>query len=151
MFTFVALSYCLIPVSICVAVTRYRLYEIDRIISRTASYTLVTGLLLAVYFVIVTSVTRLLPQSSNGFAVAAATLTAAAAFRPLLVRVQKAVDRRFDRERYDGLRAAEAFSATLRDETDPAAVAAEMAAVAQRTLQPGRLLLWIPGDVADER
>ena len=144
-----ALSF--VPIACGIAILRYRLYEIDRIISRTASYALVTGLLLAVYFVIVTSVTTLLPQSSNGFAVATATLAAAAAFRPLLSRVQRAVDRRFDRERYDGLRAAEAFSARLRDETDPAAVSAELAAVVQRTLQPGRLLLWIPGDVADER
>ncbi len=146
---FAALS-C-VPVSCGVAILRYRLYEIDRIISRTASYAVVTGLLLAVYFVIVTSVTTLLPKASNGFVVAAATLAAAAAFRPLLSRVQKSVDRRFDRERYDGLQAAEAFSARLRDETDPAAVAAEMTTVVQRTLQPGRLLLWIPGDVADER
>ncbi|HYO18078.1 MAG TPA: hypothetical protein VES02_05355 [Dermatophilaceae bacterium] len=151
LFTFVALSYSLIPVSIGVAVLKYRLYEIDRIVSRTASYALVTGLLLGAYFVIVTSLTTLLPKSSNGFAVAAATLAAAAAFRPVLSRVQKAVDRRFDRERYDGLQAAEAFSARLRDETDPDAVSAEMTAVVQRTLQPGRLLLWIPGDVADER
>ena len=144
-FTFVALSYCLIPVSIGVAVTRYRLYEIDRIISRTASYTLVTGLLLAVYFVIVTSVTTLLPQSSNGFAVAAATLTAAAAFRPLLVRVQKAVDRRFDRARYDGQRTVDAFAGRLRDEVDADQVSADLLTVIRDTIQPTGVALWLRG------
>jgi hypothetical protein len=146
-----AVTFAAIPLAALMAITRSRLYEIDRILSRTASYAVVTGVLVGVYAVVVTSVTRLLPQTSSAFAVAAATLAAAAAFRPLLARVQQLVDRRFDRERFDGMRAAAAFSDGLRDETDPAVVATEMTAVVQRTLQPERLILWVPGGVTDER
>ena len=146
-----ALGFAAVPLAAFMAITRSRLYEIDRIFSRTASWAVVTGVLLVVYAVVVTSVTRLLPQTSGTFAVAAATLAAAAAFRPLLARVQQLVDRRFDRERFDGLRAAAVFSDQLRDETDPAVVVSEMTAVVQRTLQPERLILWVPQGVTDER
>ncbi len=88
-----------IPVAIGIAVTRYRLYEIDRVVSRTASYIVVTGVLLGVYAVTVTAVSRLLPGTSSSFSVAAATLAAAGLFRPLLIRVQGIVDRRFNGER----------------------------------------------------
>jgi hypothetical protein len=135
----------LLPISVGVAILRYRLYDIDRIISRTASYALVTGLLLAVYFVIVTSVTTLLPQSTNAFAVAAATLTAAAAFRPLLDRVQKAVDRRFDRARYDGQRTVDVFAARLRDEVDAERVSDDLLTLVRDTVQPTGVGLWLRG------
>ncbi len=89
-----------VPLSCGAAIMRYRLYEIDQIISRTLSYSLVTGTLLALYFVVVTTVTQLLPETADSYSVAAATLAAAAVFRPLLSRVQGVVDRRFNRSSY---------------------------------------------------
>lgn len=132
-----------VPVAIGVAVTRYRLYEIDRIVSRTTSYAAVTGLLLLVYATVVTTVTRLLPGSSSAFAVAAATLAAAAMFRPLLRRVQTAVDHRFNRSGYDAHRAADAFAHRLREGVDPDDVGADLLGVLRTTVQPSHLGLWI--------
>jgi len=138
----VGLSYALIPLSIAVAVLRYRLYEIDRIISRTLAYALVTGAIVGTYVVVVTSLTRLVPASST-LAVAAATLAAAAVFRPVLRRVQAVVDRRFNRERYDAERIVDAFGARLRGETDPDAAAADLLSAVGRALQPGAVGLWV--------
>ena len=132
-----------VPVAIGVAVTRYRLYEIDRIVSRTTSYAAVTGLLLLVYAAVVTTVSRLLPGSSSSFAVAAATLAAAALVRPLLRRVQTAVDHRFNRSGYDAQQAADAFSTRLRDEVDTDEVTADLVAVLRTTVQPARVGLWL--------
>jgi hypothetical protein len=131
-----------VPVACGIAVLRYRLYEIDRIISRTASYALVTGLVLVVYVCVVWSVPQLLPQSSD-LAVAAATLTAAALFRPLLSWVQSSVDRRFNRSRYDADRAVEAFANRLRDEVDPERVSTDLLAVVDRTVAPNQTYLWL--------
>ena len=134
-----------VPLSCGVAIMRYRLYEIDRIISRTLSYGLVTGLLLAVYAVVVTSVTQLLPGTSNTLAVAAATLAAAAAFRPVFRKVQAAVDRRFNRSRYDAQRTVETFAVRLRDEVSTEQVSDDLVAALQQTLQPARYSLWLRG------
>ena len=139
----VAITLPCVPVSCGVAILRYRLYEIDRIISRTLSYALVTGLLLAVYAVIVTSVTQLLPGTSNTFAVASATLAAAAAFRPIFRRVQGAVDRRFNRGSYNAHQTVETFAARLRDEVDPDEVSADLLAVLNRTVEPRGVALWV--------
>jgi hypothetical protein len=139
----VALSYSLIPLSIGVAVLRYRLFEIDRILSRTVSYALVTAAVLGVYALVVTTVARLLPASST-LAVAVATLAAAAAFRPLLVRVRGTVDRRFDRARYDAVREADAFAARLTSTVDADAVTTDLMAVLERTLAPGAVGVWRP-------
>jgi hypothetical protein len=133
-----------VPVACGIAVLRYRLYEIDRIISRTASYVLVTGLVLGVYVCVVWSVPQLLPQSSD-LAVAAATLAAAALFRPLLSRVQSSVDRRFNRSRYDADRAVEAFANRLRDEVDPARVSTDLLQVVDQTVAPNQTYLWLGG------
>ncbi len=138
-----ALGLNAVPVAIGVAVTRYRLYEIDRIVSRTTSYAAVTGLLLLVYAAVVTTISRLLPGSSSAFAVAAATLAAAAMFRPLLRRVQTAVDHRFNRSGYDAQQAADAFANRLRDEVDPDEVTADLVAVLRTTVQPARVGLWL--------
>ncbi len=142
--TWVGLSYALIPASIGVAVLRYRLYAIDRIISRTLAYAAVTGTVLATYALVVTSVTRALPVSSS-LAVAVATLAAAAVFRPVLRRVQTVVDRRFNREHYDAERIVDAFGARLRSDVDPDAAAADLLAAVGRTLEPGAVGLWVPG------
>ena len=138
-------AYALVPLAIGFAVLRYRLYEIDRIISRTTSYALVTGLLLVVYVSVVWAVPQLLPEA-NDLAVAAATLAAAALFRPLLSRVRSVVDRRFDRSRYDAERAVEEFAVRLRDEVDTDQVYVDLHAVIRRTVAPSVLGLWLPGD-----
>ena len=141
--TWVVASYTLIPASIGVAVLRYRLYDIDRVISRTTAYALVTGIVVSCYLAVVTAISHLLPASSSSLAVAAATLTAAALFRPVLVRVQRWVDRRFDRSRYDALREAAAFTVRLRDEVDPDAVGRELLGAVHTTLAPSTSALWL--------
>ena len=135
----------LVPVSCGVAILRYRLYDIDRVISRTLSYAIVTGLALATYAVLVTSASRLLPSGTSPLVVAGATLAAAAVIRPLLGRVQRVVDRRFNRERVDGLREVESFAERLRSEVDAGLVQRDMLDVAGRTLGPRTAVLWIPG------
>ncbi|MCZ3388818.1 MAG: hypothetical protein LH645_06755 [Actinomycetia bacterium] len=139
--TLAMLSFCLLPLSICVAVLKYRLYDIERIISRTTSYGVVTGLLAATYGVVVALITQLVPDSSS-LAVAAATLAAAAAFRPLLRRVQAGVDRRFDRERYDAAQTVEQFASDLRQVVDPEVVIADLRSVVAHTLQPSIVKVW---------
>ena len=131
-----------LPASVGIAITRYRLYDIDRIISRSASYAVVTGVLVVLYAVLVTAAPRLLPVSSS-FAVAGATLAAAAAFRPLLRRVRTVVDRRFDRAHYDARLTVETFGARLRDQVDPAAVTADLLETVRQTMQPVALALVI--------
>jgi hypothetical protein len=143
-FDWVLLAVTLIPASIGVAVLRYRLYEIDRLISRTLAYAVVTATVLATYAVVVTSLTRLLPVSST-LAVAVATLAAATVFRPALRRVQSAVDRRFNRARYDARATVDAFGQRLRDAVDPEASAADLLDVVHRTLEPSGVGLWVRG------
>lgn len=135
-------SYALLPVCMGVAIMRYRLYDIDRVISRTVSYAIVTGLVLATYAVIVTSVSRVL-GSTSPIAVAGATLAAAAIVRPLLRKVQRVVDRRFDRARYDAARTVEEFGRRLRDQIDPDATKAELVVVVRRSVAPMSTTLWV--------
>jgi hypothetical protein len=130
------------PAAIAVAVLRYRLWDLDRLVSRTVSYGLVTGLLVVPYLLILPAAARL-GQGSGGLAVAAATLTAAALFAPLRRRVQQAVDRRFNRRRYDAARTVAAFAARLRDQVDLDVLAAELLAVVDQTMQPTRASLWL--------
>ena len=131
-----------LPVSMGVAILRYRLYEIDRIISRTLAYAVVTGLLVAAYAGLVLLSTRVLAVSSS-VAVAASTLAAAAAFSPLRRRVQRVVDRRFNRARYDADVTVAAFAARLKDEVDLESVRADLASVVNRTLEPAQLSIWL--------
>lgn len=131
--------------AIAVAVLRYRLYEIDRIISRSLSYAVVTGMLVAAYVGCVALCTRALPLSSS-VAVAIATLVVASAFNPLRRKVQVAVDRRFNRERYDAARTIDTFAVRLRDEVDPDAVRADLIGVATATVVPATLSLWTPAE-----
>ena len=130
------------PVAIAVAVLRYRLWDLDRLVSRTVTYALVTGLLVLPYLLILPVATRL-AGSSGSLAVAAATLAAAAGFAPLRRRVQDRVDRRFNRRRYDAARTVEAFAARLRDQVDLDALSVELLAVVDRTVQPTRASLWL--------
>jgi hypothetical protein len=132
----------LLPLATGAAILRYRLYDLDRIISRTVAYGLLTLLLGLGYAAVVLGLGRLLPEDSS-LAVAAATLTVAALFQPLRRRVQLAVDRRFNRRRYDAARTIAAFSARLRQQVDLDALTAELLAVTDQTMQPTRASLWL--------
>jgi hypothetical protein len=130
------------PVAIGVAVLRYRLYDLDRILSRTLGYGLLTVLLGLGYAGVVLGLGRLLGRSSS-LVVAAATLAAVAAFSPLHRRVQRLVDRRFNRRRYDAARTVEGFAARLRDQVDLDALRGELLGVVDQTMQPTRASLWL--------
>ena len=132
----------LVPFALGAAALRYRLYDLDRIISRTVAYGLLTVLLGLGYAVVVLGLGRLLPEGSS-LVVAAATLAVAAAFQPLRRRVQGLVDRRFNRRRYDAAGTVDAFSARLRDQLDLDALHGELLAVADQTMQPTRASLWL--------
>ncbi|MEP6697046.1 MAG: hypothetical protein ABJA34_09235 [Pseudonocardiales bacterium] len=131
-----------LPVSIAIAILRYRLYDLDRIVSRTVSYATVTGLLIAVYVGLVTAVSRLTPTSSS-LGVAGSTLAVAALFQPLRRRVQNVVNRRFNRSRYDAARTVEAFTVRLREQVDLESISADMLAVVRQTVQPATASLWL--------
>ena len=130
------------PLAVAVAVLRYRLYDLDRVISRTITWALLTVLLGLGYAAVVLGLGRLAGQDST-LVVAAATLAAVAAFAPLRRRVQDLVDRRFNRRRYDAARTVEAFSARLRDQVDLDALRGELLAVVDQTMQPTRASLWL--------
>jgi hypothetical protein len=131
-----------LPAGIAVAVLRHRLYDIDKVISRTTSYAVVTGVVVAVYVGVVALATLLL-QLPNQISVAVATLTAAAAFRPVLVRTRTVVDRRFNRSRYDAEQTVQMFAHRLRDEVNPETVSIDLLAVLDRTMQPSVSGLWL--------
>ena len=130
------------PVAIAVAVLRYRLWDLDRLVSRTVTYALVTALLVIPYLLILPATTRL-AAGSGSLAVAATTLAVAAAFQPLRRRIQQLVDRRFNRRRYDAARTVEGFAARLRDQVDLDALHGELLAVVDQTMQPTRASLWL--------
>ncbi|MDQ6875934.1 MAG: hypothetical protein M3042_12855 [Actinomycetota bacterium] len=131
-----------VPVSIGIGVLKYRLYEIDRVISRTLAYAIVTGLLVGVYVALITVSTRALSLSSP-LGVAGSTLAAAALFAPLRRRVQRAVDRRFNRSRYDTDATIAAFSARLRTAIDLEQVQREFLGVVQHAVEPSQASVWI--------
>jgi hypothetical protein len=138
-----------LPVSIGVGILRYRLYDIDRIFSRTLAYTLVTGLLVGVYAGLVLLATRVLSVHTP-VAVAAATLAAAALFTPLRRRVQQAVDRRFNRARYDADQTVTAFATRLKDAVDLDSVRDDLADAVQRALEPAHISIWVGGHPWDQ-
>jgi hypothetical protein len=131
-----------IPISIGVAILRYRLYEIDRLISRTVSYVVVVGVLAAVFAGVVTLASSVL-QTESDLAIAASTLAAAALFNPLRRRVQAGVDRRFNRSRYDAERVVDGFSSGLRDEVDPERVVDGWISVVNETMRPTSSGVWV--------
>jgi hypothetical protein len=131
-----------LPVGIGVGILKYRLYDIDRIISRTLAYAIVTGLLVGVYAGLVLLVTHVLTVKTP-VAVAAATLAAAALFNPLRRRVQRMVDRRFNRSRYDADLTVAAFASRLKDAVDLDAMQADLATVVQKALEPAHLSVWM--------
>jgi hypothetical protein len=136
-----------LPLGIGIAVLKYRLYAIDRIISRTVSYTPVTGLVVGVYLGCIALLTRVLPVRGS-VGVAVAVLAAAAVFSPLRRRVQTAVDRRFDRARYDAERVVAQFAVQLRDQVDLDVLGADLLGVVHQVLAPAQLGLWLRDTVS---
>jgi hypothetical protein len=134
-----------LPIAIGIAVTRYRLYEIDRLISRTIGWALVTSVLVAVFTGGLLALQAILAGFTQGqtLAVAASTLVAFALFQPVRRRVQHAVDRRFDRARYDGERTAAAFAERMRDQVDLVDLEADIASTVGVALRPSSTGLWI--------
>jgi hypothetical protein len=133
-----------IPAAMTLAILRHHLYDIDRIISRTLQYAIVTGLLVGVYAGLVLLATQALPVSlSTPVAVAVATLAAAALFSPLRRRVQRIVDRRFNRARYDAESTVAAFAARRKDTVDLDSVRDDLAGVVHQALEPAHVSVWI--------
>jgi hypothetical protein len=137
-----SLGVALLPLATGAAILRYRLYDIDRIISRTLAYGLLTVLLGGGYAAVVLGLGQLLGRDSS-LVVAGATLAVAAVFQPARRRVQALVDRRFNRRRYDAARTIAAFSARLREQVDLDTLSAEVLAVVEQTMQPTKAWLWL--------
>jgi hypothetical protein len=137
----------LLPIAATIAILRYRLYEIDRIVSRTIGWAIVTGSLVAVFAIAVVGLEAAFSGVTRDqtIAVAASTLLAFALFQPLRRRVQRAVDRRFDRSRYDGQLTADAFSERLRGEVAIDSVAADLSATVEGAVRPAAQGLWLRG------
>jgi hypothetical protein len=135
-------GFAAVPLSIGVAVLKYGLFDIDRIISRTLAYAIVTGLLVGVYAGLVLLATRVL-SFHTPVAVAASTLAAAALFDPLRRRVQRAVDRRFNRARYDADQTVAAFAERLKDAVDLDSVRDDLAGTVSRALEPAHVTVWV--------
>jgi hypothetical protein len=138
-------AFCLPPVAIGIAILRYRLYEIDRLISRSISYGVVTLVLASVFVVVVLAAQAVLGPltGSSTIAVAGSTLLVAALFQPIRRRVQRLVDRRFNRTRYDAERTVAAFAARLRDEVDLEQLRAEILATVNAAVEPVSVALWL--------
>lgn len=134
-----------VPVAIGIAILRYRLYEIDRIISRTIGWAVVTGLLVVVFAVVVLSLQSVLAGITQGqtLAVAASTLLAFALFQPLRRRVQSAVDRRFDRARFDAQRTVDAFAEEVRNDVDLGTIRSALLATADDAIRPTSVAVWL--------
>jgi hypothetical protein len=143
----VGVCLAVLPLAIGAAILRYRLYDLDRIISRTLAYGLLTLLLGGGYAAVVLGFGQLLGKDSS-LVVAGATLAAAALFQPARRRIQALVDRRFNRRRHDAAQTMEAFSTRLRDEIDLDALRAELLAVVDQTMQPTQASLWLRAPAA---
>jgi hypothetical protein len=140
-----SLGFIALPASIGVGILRYRLYEIDRLISRTLAYAIVTGLVIGVYAALVTMAHAVVSYKSP-LVVAVATLAAVAVFNPLRRRVQRIVDRRFNRTGYDAEGTIAAFAARMQDAADLEEVRSDLAAVAYRALEPAHISVWVRDD-----
>ena len=136
--------FSLVPIAVGMSILRYRLYDIDRIISRTVAYGLLTALLAGVFFLVVLLLQSVVPVPDDSpLIVAASTLGAVAAFGPLRARVQRIVDRRFNRVRYDAARTVDAFAHRLRDTVDIDSVTAGLLATVDTTMKPEQASVWL--------
>jgi hypothetical protein len=143
-----------IPISIGIAILRYRLYEIDTLINRSLVYGSLTATLVALYFggiVVLQRLFVLLTGQQSTLAVVASTLLIAALFTPLRQRIQSFIDRRFYRSKYDAAKTLEVFSAQLRDETDLDALSEDLVGVVRETMQPAFVSLWLRPDLPSRR
>ena len=143
-----------IPISMGIAVMRYRLYDIDTLINRTLVYGALTATLVALYFggiIVLQRLFVLLTGEKSTVAVVASTLLIAALFTPLRLRIQSFIDRRFYRNKYDARKTLEAFSAQLRNETDLEALRDDLVGVVRETMQPAHVSLWLRTDTASQR
>jgi hypothetical protein len=143
----------LVPAAAAVAILRYRLYDLDRLVSRTIAYATVTGVLVVVFAGTVLAFQAALAPvtGKNGVAVAASTLLVAGLFQPLRRKVQRRVDRRFNRGRYDAERTVDSFADRLRDGVDLGDLSADIAATVVRTVQPASVWLWLAADARGAR
>jgi hypothetical protein len=147
------LSFAGVPVAIGFALLRYRLYDIDLLINRTLVYGALTATLVAVYvgsIVVLQGLVRALIGQESQLAIVASTLAVAALFNPLRHRIQAFIDRRFYRRKYDARKTLEAFSSTLRDETDLEALSDNLVGVVRETIQPTHASLWLRPDSDSE-
>jgi hypothetical protein len=143
-----------IPISIGIAILRYRLYEIDTLINRTLVYASLTVTLIAIYFsgiVVLQRVFVVLTGEKSTLAVVASTLVIAALFNPLRRRIQSFIDRRFYRRKYDAAKTLETFSTQLRDETDLEALRGDLVGVVRETMQPAHVSLWLRPELPSRR
>jgi hypothetical protein len=157
------LGFAFLPIATAIAILKYRLYDIDRIINRTLVYGLLTALLAAGYFGLImllegigsfvfdVPVRALTGQQETHLGTVAATLAMAALFNPLRRRIQSFIDRRFYRRKYDAAKTLEAFSAKLRDETDLDALSDDLVGVVRETMQPAHVSLWLRPDTASKK
>jgi hypothetical protein len=150
---FFAVLFPLIPISVGIAILKYRLYDIDLIINRTLVYGSLTVLLVAVYVasvVVLQGLLRALSGQESQLAIVASTLLIAALFSPLRRRIQSSIDRRFYRRKYDAAKTLQAFSVKLRDETDLDALSDDLVGVVMETMQPSHVSLWLRPDTASK-
>ena len=143
-----AIGFAAIPAAIGYAIVRDGLYDIDRIVNRTVVYAIVSAVLLGTYLVAVLGLTTLLgssltPSLGNSLATAGSTLLVAILFRPVRARAQRAVDRRFDRERYEATGIVESFASQVRSEVELEAIVADLRLAAARTVRPSSTTCWI--------
>jgi hypothetical protein len=147
----VLLSYAGVPIAVGFAVLKYRLYDIDILINRTLVYGSLTAMLIALYFGVIVVLQRafvLFIDQQSTLAIVASTLLIAALFTPLRRRIQSFIDRRFYRRKYDARKTLEAFSASLREETDLEALNSELVEVVRETMQPAHVSVWLRPETA---
>lgn len=138
-----------VAASLGISILRYRLYDIDRVVSRTLGYALVTAVLVGIYagaVILLGAVARAVTGSASDLVVAVSTLVVAAAFRPVRQRVQAVVDRRFNRARYDAERTNQLFAARLRNEVDLSQVRGDLVGTVRHAVAPASVSLWLPGE-----
>jgi hypothetical protein len=132
-----------LPIAVVIAITRYRLFDIDRVISRTLAYTVIAGVLVLVYAGSVIGLQELVPSGGSDVAVAGSTLAAVAVFQPVRRRVQQAVDRHFNRARYEAVAVTHDYTRRLRHQVDLDAVTLDLLTVVDRTMHPASADVWL--------